>query len=90
MTTRIYNKTICIISLLSLLASVPAWAMDSSECNDCHGDTDAVGEELMINPLTFDNTAHAELGCKSCHPSITDEPPDDGLEPVKASCSQCH
>ena len=65
-------------------------AMDSADCSDCHGDSDVVGASLVIEPLTFDHTAHAEIGCPSCHRSITAAHPDDGLAPSKAECSECH
>jgi predicted CXXCH cytochrome family protein len=89
---RILNKIKQIGLLMSLLALSPFMvaAMESSECMDCHGDTDMVGEELTIVPLTFDNTAHAEVGCHACHSSITDQHPDDGLAPSKAACNECH
>ncbi len=92
MITRILNKTSHIALLLSLLTVVPVMvlAMESDDCKGCHGDTDVVGEDLTIESLIFDNTAHAELGCTTCHPSITEDHPDDGLEPVKASCTECH
>jgi len=75
-----------------VLAFVPgiALAMESSDCMACHEETDEVGEQLVIEALTFDHTAHAELGCHTCHASITEQHPDDGLVPSKASCSECH
>lgn len=92
MITQRLNKAIQIGLLLFLLALAPAilLAMDSGDCMDCHSDTDMVGEDLVIEALTFDNTAHAELGCHTCHSSITQEHPDDGLAPSKAKCADCH
>ena len=75
-----------------LLALTPALiaAMESSDCTDCHSDATVVGAELTIQPLHFDHTAHAEVGCHACHTSITAEHPDDGLVPSKAKCDECH
>ena len=92
MIMQLLNRTIHIGLLLSLLVLLPdmALAMESSECMGCHGDIDVVGEELAIEALTFDHTAHADLGCHTCHSSITEEHPDKGLTPSKADCSECH
>jgi len=67
-----------------------AAAMESEDCLGCHGDVESVGTELMIDRLAFDHTAHGEMGCPSCHESVTAEHPDDGVPPSKASCRDCH
>jgi len=67
-----------------------AFALDSDTCLGCHGDAGVVGDKLVIEALGFDNTAHAELGCHSCHASITADHPDDGLAPSRADCVECH
>ncbi len=64
--------------------------MESEDCLGCHSEVDEVGEELFINKATFDHTKHAELGCSDCHESVTEEHPDDGQSPTKASCKDCH
>lgn len=76
--------------LLALWCIGPALAEDNSACMICHGDAGLVGAQLVIEALTFDHTAHAEVGCQTCHASITDGHPDDGLPPSKASCADCH
>ncbi len=76
--------------LLLSLAPIMAFSMESSDCMACHNDPDMVGEELVIAALRFDHTAHADVGCHACHATITEEHPDDGLTPSKASCSECH
>jgi predicted CXXCH cytochrome family protein len=65
-------------------------AMGSDDCLECHGDMDAVGEELFIDVAIFDSTAHGEMGCDSCHEDVSEEHPDDGLIPSKAACQDCH
>jgi len=76
--------------LLLSLAPTMAFSMESSDCMTCHGETDMVGEALVIDALGFDHTAHADVGCHTCHATITETHPDDGLTPSKASCSECH
>ena len=76
------------LAALGSASSGGAWAGEA--CLDCHGDADAVTAELAIDPGAFDHTGHAELGCASCHESVTDQHPDDGLTPSKASCRDCH
>ncbi|WP_303721436.1 cytochrome C [Malonomonas rubra] len=77
-------------TLLVFLFPLGAIAIVSEECQDCHGDMDTVGEELFINVGVYDNTAHAEMGCLSCHESVGEEHPDDGVEVSKANCLDCH
>jgi len=92
MTARIL-KNIKILGLyvsILTLAPVLVLAMESSDCLDCHGDAGVVGKKQVIDVLGFDNTAHAEVGCHSCHTSITADHPDDGLAPSRASCAECH
>ncbi len=77
------------ISLYTLIPLL-AVATENSACLECHGDAAAVGESLVIEALSFDNTAHGELGCHICHASISDGHPDDGLTPSRTSCVECH
>jgi hypothetical protein len=89
---QIRNTTIGVGFIAALLALAPTMlaAMENSDCTDCHSDKDLVGADFVIDPLTFDHTAHAEVGCHACHTSITERHPDDGLAPSKASCTECH
>jgi len=68
--------------------SVAAMVMD--DCLGCHGDVDEVGDELFIDGEKFLPTEHAEMGCITCHESITDEHPDDGAAVSSADCLDCH
>jgi hypothetical protein len=79
---------LCILLVLLLPAGV--MAMETEDCQGCHGDMDTVGEELYINAEEYDHTAHAGLGCLSCHESIGEEHPDDGAAVTKANCLDCH
>jgi hypothetical protein len=78
--------------VLLLLGVAPAltFAQDTGDCMECHGDAGMVGDKLVIDALTFDNTAHAELGCPACHAMITSNHPDEGQPPSKAHCNECH
>jgi len=86
-----HGKLLHLILLLALLALPPAGvAADNGDCLGCHGDADAVGAQFQVNPVTFDTTAHAEIGCRECHASVTASHPDDGAAPSKAVCQECH
>lgn len=76
--------------LLVLLFPCGAMAMEPEDCQGCHGDMETVGEELFINTGEYDHTAHSEMGCLSCHESVGEEHPDDGMAVSKASCLDCH
>jgi len=77
--------------LLAALALPPlARGEGNSECLACHAEQGTVADDYVIDPAIFDTTAHAELGCPTCHPSVGTGHPDDGLPPAKASCQDCH
>ncbi|NJC89406.1 MAG: cytochrome C [Desulfuromonas sp.] len=76
--------------ILTLALPLAALAVENSDCLGCHADADTVGKTFRIDPVTFDTTAHAEVGCQECHASVTDKHPDDGATPSKANCQDCH
>lgn len=79
------------LALLLLLLLVPtAKALENADCLGCHADVDTVGEAFRVDPVRFDTTAHAGIGCNECHASISEQHPDDGQPISKASCSDCH
>jgi predicted CXXCH cytochrome family protein len=78
------------IILCSLSTLVWANNLVSGDCLDCHGDVSMVGENLVIDVQSFDRTAHADVGCPTCHATISDLHPEDGQPPSKASCADCH
>ncbi len=87
------NKIISL--LLAILVSVlltplTATAMETDDCLSCHSEVDEVGEELFIDADKFNHTVHAEMGCETCHESITDEHPDDGEAVTSSPCIDCH
>ena len=85
------------LALLALVAGLglasAAWAYDTEECLECHGDPaikDDGGAYLYIDPVQFDRTPHADVGCTECHSSVSEDHPDDGVRPGRAGCGQCH
>ena len=46
--------------------------------------------EAALGWIVKDEAAHGELGCPSCHESVTAAHPDDGLAPSRAGCADCH
>jgi len=89
---RTYQRTFLRLILLLALLVLPSAvvAADNGDCLGCHGDADTVGEQFQVNHVTFDTTAHAEIGCQECHVSVTASHPDDGAAPSKAVCQECH
>ncbi|WP_321393371.1 multiheme c-type cytochrome [uncultured Desulfuromusa sp.] len=80
---------------LSLLLAVLVFpfsvaAMEMDDCLGCHSDVDEVGDDLFIDGEKFLHTEHADMGCVTCHESVTDEHPDDGEAVSNADCLDCH
>lgn len=84
------TKICCALLLLGLVFPLAVSAMEMEDCLGCHGDTDVVGERLFIDAGKFEHTVHKELGCLTCHDSVTDEHPDDGAAVANADCLNCH
>lgn len=89
---RFYYTNLLLAAVLWVLLLAPSalMAMDSEDCLMCHGDADMLSGALVIEPTVFDTTAHAMLGCVTCHDSIGDEHPGDGSEISRATCLDCH
>lgn len=78
------------LSMFMLFLLPVAATADNGDCLGCHADVEMVGTDLRIDPVVFDTTAHAEIGCQECHASVTGNHPDDGATPSKANCQDCH
>jgi len=81
------------LMLMTGIGMRAAEAMENEDCLGCHGDSYIIeegGQRLFIDQSRFDTTAHADVGCTTCHESVTEDHPDDGNVPSKASCSDCH
>ena len=76
--------------IMILVSPFSVSAMEMDDCLGCHGDVDEVGDELFIDGDKFLPTEHAEMGCMTCHESVTDEHPDDGEAISSADCLDCH
>jgi len=92
---RLPNRLTPALALLALLAlagpsPAEAGALASETCLGCHADAETVTPQRVVDPRLFDHTAHAELGCPTCHASVGAGHPEDGLTPSRASCRDCH
>ncbi|RLD94534.1 MAG: hypothetical protein DRI93_03805 [Aquificota bacterium] len=95
---------VCLISLsLTFVFSLSSWAIENSECLDCHGDPDMVKElpngktaSLYVNPDKFAASVHGQndIACTDCHSSITELNYEEEVpHPIKLEgvhCSDCH
>jgi predicted CXXCH cytochrome family protein len=97
--SRWVHRFIGMTTLAFLLAApwpggVPlARAWDAEDCQGCHGD-ESIAEQgggyLYVDPVRYGRTAHADVGCPSCHESVSDDHPDDAVRPSRAGCGECH
>ena len=91
-----WNRKIGLLFIASLATAALLWhpagaaAQQSPTCLGCHGDAGVVGDEYRIDPLKFDHTAHGQLGCATCHQSVSENHPDDGKVPSRPACRDCH
>jgi hypothetical protein len=84
-----------LIYLLSVLMPVmTAAAVESAggNCLNCHGKETIIGKgaHLYIDPVKYESTTHARIGCVSCHIKVTQRHPADGIRPSRAKCEECH
>jgi hypothetical protein len=78
-------------ALLPMLIA-PAADAEASNCLDCHGKRTILnkGVHLYIDPVKYELTTHARIGCVSCHDNVTKKHPTDGVRPSRAKCQECH
>jgi len=87
-----------LIGLFFVLNSSPAYALDESNCLQCHGNagltkTDNVGQKvsLYVSEKSINTAAHRYVDCTSCHSA---KPHDAAAIPSKESlaqqCGSCH
>lgn len=97
--TFIAVLTLGVIAGSAATSSVSAGEAD--ECLSCHGQADFKSMGVYVDPAQFAKTPHADLGCSSCHSSITGYPhTTEGKEApattavlkeeAASSCSSCH
>jgi hypothetical protein len=87
---KVTRRFILPLLIAALASASGAMAMEDQDCLGCHNDVSVIGEERFINLEIFDATAHAQVGCSTCHPNIADAHPEEGSTPVKAECGSCH
>jgi hypothetical protein len=77
--------------LLSLLAA-PAADSAANYCMICHSEKTIIkkGAHLYIDPVKYELTTHAKIGCVTCHDNVTKRHPADGVRPSRAKCQECH
>lgn len=84
---------VCVAAAALLVGAAVGRGHADDACQDCHGHVSImVGGKgyLYIDPDQYSRTAHADVGCVSCHESVTDAHPDDGVRPSRAGCGDCH
>ena len=70
----------------------PAAGAAANHCMTCHGEKAVMkkGAHLYIDPVKYDLTTHARIGCVSCHDKVTKNHPADSVRPSRATCQECH
>jgi predicted CXXCH cytochrome family protein len=70
-----------------------AYDWDEEDCKGCHTDDSIVeqgGGYLFVDPDRYERTSHADVGCPSCHESVSEDHPEDRVRPSRAGCGECH
>ena len=76
--------------LLTAWLSNGLWAMDTEDCLGCHNYADEVGDMNHVDEAGFMATAHAAMGCESCHAVTEEHPFDAATSDVIVACEDCH
>jgi len=88
------TKRFLIYLLSALMPVMAAVAVEAAggNCLSCHGEKTITnqGAHLYIDPVKYDSTTHARIGCTSCHTKVTQRHPTDGIRPSRAKCEECH
>lgn len=85
-----------LFSLLVMLLSIPAYAMTTSDCFDCHSDEDLVKESdgsglsVYVDEEVFTSSIHGDLDCTDCHSDVADVEDEHDEELADVECSDCH
>jgi hypothetical protein len=83
---------ILLVSALMFMMVSPTLAAAENSCVTCHSDKTIMnkGVHLYIDPVKYESTTHARIGCVSCHDKVTKRHPADGIRPSRAKCQDCH
>jgi cytochrome b subunit of formate dehydrogenase len=87
--------TLCgLILIRVLVATAHADEVSTETCLSCHGTegfADPNGRSLFTGGQAFNSSAHAALGCTTCHSDISEIPHAEKLKPVTLdTCATCH
>jgi hypothetical protein len=89
-----WTKRFLILFVSAFMPMMTAAAAEAaaSNCLSCHGEKTIIsqGAHLYIDPVKYDSTTHARIGCVSCHTKVTRRHPADGVRPSRAKCEECH
>jgi hypothetical protein len=97
--SRWVYRFVCLAAVAFVLAvawpggQLLAYEWDDEDCQDCHTDeliAEEGGSYLYVDAARYERTSHADVGCTSCHESVTEDHPDDGVRPSRAGCGECH
>ncbi len=90
--SRMKGFYILLASALLPLLMGPAMGAAANDCLTCHGKKTIMnqGIHLYIDPLKYELTTHARIGCVSCHDNVTKRHPTDKVRPSRAKCQDCH
>ena len=88
------TRRFLILLLSALMPAMTAAAVEAAggNCLSCHGEKTIInkGAHLYIDPVKYDSTTHARIGCIFCHTKVTQRHPADGVRPSRAKCEECH
>jgi hypothetical protein len=89
--SQIKRFPLLLATLLPMLITSTPDAM-ANNCLDCHSKRTILnhGVHLYIDPMKYELTTHARIGCVSCHNNVTKKHPKDGIRPSRAKCQECH
>jgi hypothetical protein len=89
-----WTKRFLILFVTAFMPMMTATGVEAaaSNCLSCHGEKTIIsqGAHLYIDPVKYDLTTHARIGCISCHTKVTQRHPADGIRPSRAKCEECH
>ncbi|OGL47644.1 MAG: hypothetical protein A2161_19935 [Candidatus Schekmanbacteria bacterium RBG_13_48_7] len=92
---KIFISTILALVITIFFPICTLFALENSECFECHGEKDFVIEDtqgkpksLYVDQEEYKKSAHGKHLCTSCHEDITELPHKEGLKSV--SCQKCH
>ena len=62
----------------------------SDQCLACHSQKDKVAGKYLIDPVKYQHTNHAKIGCPACHDAVAAGHPAVKSTSAKSNCLFCH